>query len=109
MATSFALPTLSQQKEPTPSDKDRQQLEAMIKKFDEAWNHNDAAALAALYAQDAVIVTDSGPIYGREAIEKHWSDVNVREGGTWKDQLETATITPAPAATSSPTATPSSQ
>ncbi len=47
----------------------------MIKKFDEAWNNNDAAALAALYAEDAAIVTDTGPIYGRDAIEKHFVDL----------------------------------
>jgi ketosteroid isomerase-like protein len=163
LAISFALPIFAQQKESTPNEQDRQWLDALVKKFDEAWNNNDAAALAAFYAEDAVIVTDTGPIYGRDAIEKHfadlfkqvhfsnhiskadqysphmigttdkawsngewsttvqgqnfgpveikgyWSDVNVREGNNWKDQLETFNITPAPAATPSPTASPSNQ
>jgi ketosteroid isomerase-like protein len=163
LAISFTLPTFAQQKESTPNEQDRQWLDALVKKFDEAWNNNDAAALAAFYAEDAVIVTDTGPIYGRDAIEKHfadlfkqvhfsnhiakadqysphmigttdkawsngewsttvqgqnfgpveikgyWSDVNVREGNNWKDQLETFNITPAPAATPSPTASPSNQ
>ena len=75
LAINFALPTFAQEKEPTPSEQDRQQLDAMVKKFDEAWNNNDAAALTALYAEDAVIVTDTGPIYGRDAIEKHFADL----------------------------------
>jgi ketosteroid isomerase-like protein len=159
LAIGFAVPAFAQQKESTPNEQDRQWLDALVKKFDEAWNNNDAAALAAFYAEDAVIVTDTGPIYGRDAIEKHfadlfkqvhisnhiskadqysphmigttdkawsngewtttvqgqnfapveikgyWSDVNVREGNNWKDQLETFNLTPAPAATPSPTTT----
>ena len=51
------------------------QLHAFSKKVDEAWNNNDAAALAALFTEDAVIVTDHGPVHGLEAIGKHWADV----------------------------------
>ena len=75
LAISFALPIFAQQKESTPNEQDRQWLDALVKKFDEAWNNNDAAALAAFYAEDAVIVTDTGPIYGRDAIEKHFADL----------------------------------
>ena len=64
-----------QQKEPTPSEQERQQLDAFVRKFDEAFNSNDPAALAALFTEDAVEVTDTGPIYGREAIEKYYADV----------------------------------
>ena len=53
----------------------RQQLDAKIKKYDEAWNNNDAAALAAFFIEEAVYVTDRGPICGREAIEKHFTDL----------------------------------
>ncbi len=74
LAISFALPTFAQQTN-TPDPQLREQLVALTKKFDEAWNNNDAAALAALYTEDAVEVTDRGPIYGREAIVKHWADV----------------------------------
>jgi hypothetical protein len=42
-----------------------EQLHALSKKTNEAWNNNDAA-LAALYTEDAVPVTDTDPIYGRD-------------------------------------------
>ena len=54
-----------------PSEQERQQLAAFVKKFDEAKNNNDAVAMAALFTENAVIVTDPGPITGREAIEKY--------------------------------------
>ena len=75
LAICFAVPTFAQQKEPTPSEQDRQQLDAHVKKSDEAWNKNDAAALAATFAEDAAHVTNKGPIYGREATEKHYADL----------------------------------
>jgi uncharacterized protein (TIGR02246 family) len=34
----------------------------LAKKFQEAWNNNDASALAALFTEDAVLVNDSGPV-----------------------------------------------
>jgi hypothetical protein len=52
----------------------RQQLDARGKKFDEAYNDNDATAVAALFTEDGVFVTDKGPIYGRKAIEKYYTD-----------------------------------
>jgi ketosteroid isomerase-like protein len=52
-----------------------EQLRAFSKKVDEAWNNNDAAALAALFTEEAVLMNDTGPIYGREAIEKHYANV----------------------------------
>jgi hypothetical protein len=44
----FALPTVAQQVQPIPDEQDREKLDAMIRTFDEAWNNNDAAALASL-------------------------------------------------------------
>ena len=59
----------------TPNPQLRQQLDAKIKRYNEAFNKNDANAVAAFFADDGVLVTNEGPIYGREAIEKHFTDV----------------------------------
>ena len=75
LAIGFALPTFAQQTN-TPDAQLRQQIVALFGKFTEAWNNNDAAALAALYTKDAVFCggEGSGPHYGREAIEKHFAE-----------------------------------
>src|ERR1700730_13245876 len=74
LAISFALPTFAQQTN-TPDPQLREQLLALAKKFEDAWNNNDASALAALFTKDAVLIEESGPVYGREAIEKHYADL----------------------------------
>jgi hypothetical protein len=38
-------------------------------------NNNDAAARAALYTEDAVMVTDPVPIYSRNAVEKWFANL----------------------------------
>jgi ketosteroid isomerase-like protein len=50
-------------------------LSALSKKTDESYNSGDAAALATLYMEDALLLTNTGPIYGRESIEKHFAEV----------------------------------
>jgi uncharacterized protein (TIGR02246 family) len=52
-----------------------QQLEAIGRNTDEAFNKGDAAAVAALFTQNAVVVTPQGPVYGRQAIEKMYVDL----------------------------------
>jgi ketosteroid isomerase-like protein len=42
-----------------------EQLDPIARKYEEAVNNNDAAAVAALFTEDAVFVADTGPIYGR--------------------------------------------
>jgi ketosteroid isomerase-like protein len=74
LAISFAVPAFAQQKV-TVARQIIEQLDALGKKFDEAWKDNDATALAVLYTEDAVRVTDTGPLYGREAIEKGYADL----------------------------------
>jgi uncharacterized protein (TIGR02246 family) len=74
LTISFALPAFAQQKD-TVDQQIIEQLNALPKKFAAAFNNNDGAAVAALYTEDAVYVTPEGPIYGREAIEKHYVDL----------------------------------
>jgi len=69
LAISITVPTLAQQKD-TVDPQITEQLNALSKKFDEAYNNNDAAAVAALFTKDGVLVTDTGPLYGPEAIDK---------------------------------------
>ena len=73
-AVSFALPTFAQQTN-TPNPQLRQRLLAVIEKHADAMNKNDAAAAAALFTEDAIYLTDRGPINGREAIEKMYADL----------------------------------
>jgi ketosteroid isomerase-like protein len=74
LAIGFTAPAFAQQKD-TVDPQIAQQIRALSIRYDEAFNKNDAAAMAALYTEDAVEVTDTGPIYGREAIEKYFADV----------------------------------
>ena len=163
LAISFALPTLAQQKD-TPDPQLRQALLALAKKFEEAFLKGDAAAVASFFTEDAVLVNNSGPVYGREAIKKYYTDlfqnvhfsnnvttydpnsphpigtdgkemwengawsmtwqvkggdpvhgkgyhasVAVLEGGALKKRMLVSNVTPAPAATPSPTTAPSNQ
>jgi uncharacterized protein (TIGR02246 family) len=74
LAFGFVVPTFAQQKD-TVAPQIAEQLSALSKKTDESYNNGDAAALAALYTEDALLLTNTGPIYGREAIEKHFAEV----------------------------------
>ena len=74
LAISFALPAFAQQKE-TSDPQIIEQLNALTKKFIDGVDNNDAATVAALYTEDAVFVTPEGPLYGREAIQKFWTDL----------------------------------
>jgi ketosteroid isomerase-like protein len=74
LAISFALPTFAQQTN-TPDPQLREAIVALHKKYDAAFDNGDAAALAARFTKDAVLVNETGPVYGREAIEKYYTDV----------------------------------
>jgi len=74
LAISFAAPAVAQKKD-TVDPQILEQLAALNKKTREAWNNNDADTLAGTFTEDAVLVTDTGPVYGREAIEKYYADL----------------------------------
>jgi uncharacterized protein (TIGR02246 family) len=74
LAIGFALPIFAQQQN-TPDPQLREQVLAHAKKVSDAYNSNDAAALAVLFTEDAVEVTNVGSIYGRQALQKHWTDM----------------------------------
>jgi ketosteroid isomerase-like protein len=75
----LALPTFAQQTN-IPDPQLREQLLAFVTKYEEAINNGDAPAAAAFFAEDGVLVNDTGPVYGQEAIEKYYAGVfqNVR-------------------------------
>ena len=76
LAIGFAVPSFAQQ---TVDLQTRQQLDALLEKTDDAYINNDAAAAAALFTEDAVLVTpDNKTFHGREAIEKYY-------GGLFKE------------------------
>ena len=74
LAISFALPIFAQQTN-TPDPQLRQRYIALVKKYDDALNKNDAAAVAAFFTEDGVYMSDRGPVVGREAIEKWHADL----------------------------------
>jgi hypothetical protein len=51
------------------------QIVALGKKIDDAFDSNDAAALAPFYAEDAFLVAQEGLFDGRKAIAKYWADL----------------------------------
>ena len=77
LAISFAIPTFAQKKD-TIDPKVEQQVRVLAAKYDEAINRRDAAAVAALYAQDGVWVTHDGAFHGRQAIEKGYAQLDFK-------------------------------
>jgi ketosteroid isomerase-like protein len=69
LAIGFAVPSFAQQKD-TTDPQIAQQLEAIGRTSDDGFNKGDAAAIAALFTQDAVLLLEDGPVYGKPAIEK---------------------------------------
>jgi uncharacterized protein (TIGR02246 family) len=171
LAISFASPTFAQQKDvANPPIVQQRDLLGVVKaigefgdlhrKLDEAYDKNDAPAVAALFTQDGLFVAPEGMFSGRQEIEtrhaetfkqspiidfncsrerRHldaidnavwsagqwastsrsqtgpvfawgcWTAIYVREGDAWKFRMLTLSEHPPPAATSSPTASPSNQ
>ena len=85
LAISFALPTFAQQRD-TADPRIAQQRDLLgvakaLEEFgefhqalDEAYKKNDAAAVAAFFTEDAVLVEPDGVFSGRQDIEKRYAD-----------------------------------
>jgi ketosteroid isomerase-like protein len=67
LTVGLVLPAAAQQES---SQDARLAAEDILKAYNKGLLERDATALAALYAEDAVIFTTKGPISGRPAIEK---------------------------------------
>src|ERR1700737_1800787 len=65
---------VAQQKD-TADPQTAQKILAITLAFNEAAGKSDADAIAALFTEDGVFVTDTGPVYGRQAIQKRYEDV----------------------------------
>jgi ketosteroid isomerase-like protein len=92
----FAAPSFAQQKETVEQRISHQrdllgnpkalgEFGVVGMKVDEAFNRNDASAVAALFTEDGVLAAPDGMFYGRRAIEKglpkdefqHWHTQNI--------------------------------
>ena len=74
LAISFAVPTFAQEQN-TVDPEVRQQIEALLMKFGEAFNKHDPAAIAALYTQNSIRLESwwSEGALGQQAIEKSYA------------------------------------
>jgi ketosteroid isomerase-like protein len=88
MAISFALPTFAQEQN-TVDPEVRQQLEALLMKFGEAFNKHDPAAIAALYTQNAIRLESwwSEGASGQQAIEKSYAGMVASMPGEFVGQV----------------------
>jgi uncharacterized protein (TIGR02246 family) len=82
------LPTFAQQKETVDPQLIQKLDDTLRKKYNEAVNNHDAAAIGALYTEDAIFVTVTGPVYGRQAIEK-WYEGQWQAGSQPKNNIST--------------------
>jgi ketosteroid isomerase-like protein len=74
LAISFALPIYAQQ-EDVADPQTTQKILAIYKALDEAKENHDSVAYAAYFTRDAVFVTPTGPIIGRQAIQNYYTDL----------------------------------
>jgi ketosteroid isomerase-like protein len=65
----------AQQKDIVADPQTTQKILAIGKAYDEGETNSDPAAIAALFTDDGVFVTQNGPVNGRQAIEKWYTDL----------------------------------
>jgi uncharacterized protein (TIGR02246 family) len=82
---SFAVPAFAQKTDTADSEIVQQrdllgvpkaidEFGALSLKLEEAFNKNDASAIAALFTEDGILVVSDGMFSGRQAIEKRYAD-----------------------------------
>ena len=88
LAVSFALSTFAQEQN-TVDPEVRQQIEALLMKFGEAFNKHDPAAIAALYTQNAIRSESwwSEGALGQRAIEKSYTGMLASSPGEFVGQV----------------------
>jgi ketosteroid isomerase-like protein len=89
LAIGFAVPSIAQDKT-TVDPQVRQEIEAVLMNFDEAYKKHDAAAIAALFTQDAIQVRDwegGDTVSGQQAIEKTWAVDFAASPGEFRSKL----------------------
>jgi ketosteroid isomerase-like protein len=52
-----------------------QEVRSITRKYEEAYKNHDVTTLVALFTEDAGLLRDDGPVYGRQAIEKYYADM----------------------------------
>jgi uncharacterized protein (TIGR02246 family) len=72
LAIGFVLPALAQEQN-TVDPEVRQQIEAVLKKHEQAYNEYDAAAFAAGFTQYAIELSPGGVAWGRQEIEQRYT------------------------------------
>jgi hypothetical protein len=76
LAIGFAVPAFAEEKESVDPEV-RQQIEAELTKYDDAFNKHDSVAIADLFSLDAVEVfgweSEGGAVFGQQAIQKRYS------------------------------------
>ena len=73
LAMSFVLLSFAQQKD-VADPETTQKINTILTAFAEAHTKNDAA-VATLFTRDAVLVMSEGPIFGRQAIQKWFTEL----------------------------------
>ena len=71
LALSLAMPVAAEQ---ISEQEARQAGENIVQAYNKAGQAKDAAGLAAVYTEDAILVMPEGPLVGRAAIEKYFVD-----------------------------------
>jgi uncharacterized protein (TIGR02246 family) len=75
LASALAAGCASSPPRAADRESDRQDIQRTLERYVEASRSQDAAALAALYADDAVLLPpEEEMVVGREAIERFWQD-----------------------------------